>query len=190
MMFMQGFFDDSGSSQLQDVFVLAGLVSWSENWAAFADEWDNALHEAPRIEFFKSNQAARLEGEFEGWTRAAVEEKKIKLADIARKHSMLRVCIQMRWADFVEQRKELEAMWPSAERLPPIFAESLFPALLQCYLLPRSISAAMGLEYGDELRFRSPVSVRRRRDEMLGHRGRDDAKKTQTLRRESTKSRG
>lgn len=126
MMVMQGFFDDSGSSQHQKTYVLAGFVSWSNNWADFSDKWDEELRANPAIEYFKWHEAVVLKGQFAGWDAHQAHQKKLRLADIARTYSMLRVRIIVEWAEFQQYRIEAMRHWPKKERLPPILDNPYF----------------------------------------------------------------
>ena len=60
---LQASIDDSGRGQ-KPVFVLAGYVAKSDDWGAFSDEWEIALHERPRIEYFKMREAWNGTGQF------------------------------------------------------------------------------------------------------------------------------
>jgi hypothetical protein len=52
-MVFQAFIDDSGREPTSPLFVLSGFVASHEARAAFSDEWDAALREAPAIGYFK-----------------------------------------------------------------------------------------------------------------------------------------
>lgn len=150
-MVMQGFFDDSGSSQHQRVFVLAGLVSWSNNWAEFADEWDAELQARPAISHFKWNDAAILAREFEGWKTEDMQAKRLRLAEIAKKYAMVRVQTRISWDEFKVHRDRASQNWPQSERLPPILDNPYFLLFFNVVLCMaqyrRKWRWDMGMEY-------------------------------------------
>lgn len=85
----QAFLDDSGSGP--PVFVLSGYVSLNYWWEDFSEEWKALLDEAPRLKYFKMNEAAQLSGEFHGMgieARNKRLEKFLKLIQIASHQSV------------------------------------------------------------------------------------------------------
>src|SRR5262245_17278239 len=87
---MQAFVDDSGNKGQHKWFVLAGGIASMEEWAAFSDDWQRCLDSAPRIAYFKLNEAkGRRKGEFRNWSAALRDEKVRQLARIIRRHSPL-----------------------------------------------------------------------------------------------------
>jgi hypothetical protein len=81
IMALQAYFDDSGRDD-PPVFVLAGYVARAEQWAAFSDEWSAALAADPAIDYFKMQEAFSASGQFEGWSRHAIDGKLLLLANI------------------------------------------------------------------------------------------------------------
>ncbi len=71
---IQGFVDESGTKDGQK-FVFSALLSDAEKWAHFSDEWDACLKMSPRIQYFKMDNAAGLDGEFYGFTERQRDEK-------------------------------------------------------------------------------------------------------------------
>jgi len=67
-MVLQAAIDDSGEmDEWKDpMFVLAGFIADSTDWAEFSDEWEKALLEFPTIEYFKMVEASGLRGQFAG----------------------------------------------------------------------------------------------------------------------------
>jgi hypothetical protein len=89
---LQGYFDDSGSSRREPVFVLAGFVSTVEKWQAFSDDWKAKLDESPSLDYFKMSEAAALSGEFgRGWNPALRDQRVFELAEIIARHALVRV---------------------------------------------------------------------------------------------------
>jgi hypothetical protein len=76
---LQGYFDDSGSEPQSLAFVIAGYILPSEKMAAFADDWLIALHQKPRIEYFKMAEALSGAGEF---STMQIEFRKAKVRDM------------------------------------------------------------------------------------------------------------
>jgi hypothetical protein len=88
-MALQAFVDDSGNEPQSHIFVLAGFVADSSQWAAFSTDWQVALDEAPKLAYFKMNEAEQFGGQFDpanGWNAAKRDDRVITLARIIRKH--------------------------------------------------------------------------------------------------------
>ena len=79
---IQAWIDDSGVKGTDPVFVLAGFIARADLWAKFSDEWSKTLNEWPTIEYLKMNEAAKLDGQFRGWSVAARDEKLRKLVAV------------------------------------------------------------------------------------------------------------
>jgi hypothetical protein len=62
MMVLQACVDDSGglADDRDPFFVLAGFIADSSDWAAFSIEWNQALAEEPRLDYFKMVEANGL----------------------------------------------------------------------------------------------------------------------------------
>jgi hypothetical protein len=70
-MVLQAHVDDSGNEPQSRVFVVAGFLASSVQWAAFSDEWEKTIHRAPKLDYFKNNEAMGLKKQFDkalGWT--------------------------------------------------------------------------------------------------------------------------
>jgi hypothetical protein len=88
----QGYFDDSGSSRKEPVYVLGGFISTVDKWKAFSDEWQSKLDASPSLAYFKMSEAAALKGQFgRGWNPALRDQRVFELAEIIAKHAMVRV---------------------------------------------------------------------------------------------------
>lgn len=83
---VQAFVDDSGGKGHSRNFVLAGLVSDSERWALFAQEWRACLDQSPRIDIFKMREAASCTGEFHGFTAEQRDARLRTLAQIINRY--------------------------------------------------------------------------------------------------------
>lgn len=83
---IQAFVDDSGNKGSTRHFVLAGLISHSDDWAAFSNEWAACLATKPSINVFKMGQAASRSGEFYRWTEEMRDAKLLALAKIINRH--------------------------------------------------------------------------------------------------------
>ena len=89
---LQAYIDDSGRGQ-DSVFVLAGYLARPEEWVAFSKEWDDALNEHPKIEYFKMREAWNAKGEFENWSKENRENKIVLLGRIIEKFVRVGVVI-------------------------------------------------------------------------------------------------
>ena len=79
---IQAFVDDSGGKGQGTHFVLAGLISPSEKWFTFANEWRECMAGSPRIRYFKMTEAKGINGEFHGFTVVQRDDKLAMLADV------------------------------------------------------------------------------------------------------------
>jgi hypothetical protein len=71
----RAYVDDSGRGGHSPVLVLAGWLAPISTWAEFVPHWDAMLGMAPRLEYFKMNEAARLKGQFESWNETRRNER-------------------------------------------------------------------------------------------------------------------
>jgi uncharacterized protein DUF3800 len=94
------YIDDSGSHEQSPFMILAGLVAEKEVWDDFSDEWQAAIDAAPRIDYFKSTEAATLTGCFEGFSRVEAEVKTDMLTDIALNRILYGMLTTILWDDF------------------------------------------------------------------------------------------
>ncbi|MCA1704655.1 MAG: DUF3800 domain-containing protein, partial [Actinobacteria bacterium] len=93
LLVLKAFFDDSGSHDDADYFVVAGYVAPVEEWVQFEGEWQEALAEPRAITYFKSWEAHRRSKEFNGFSYAEAEEKVRRLADIIVAHVSYEVSV-------------------------------------------------------------------------------------------------
>lgn len=83
IMALHGYIDDSGYGDHNDpAFVLSGFVASVPRWAAFSDQWREALDDGPSIKYLKMSEAAGLTGEFGNWSARKRNEKLGKLFPI------------------------------------------------------------------------------------------------------------
>src|SRR5690349_3270968 len=100
LMVLQAYFDDSGSSAGEPVYVLAGCLAGAERWAAFSTEWAQKLsdHGLPH---FKMSEAQALKGPFSrGWEPSRRDKVVYELAEIVAKHAENRLDVSVRRYDF------------------------------------------------------------------------------------------
>jgi hypothetical protein len=98
---LQAYIDDSGNVPEHNLFVVGGLVSTSDRWMAFSDEWKRALQLDPPLRYFKNAEARRRAGEFEcGWNRDLIDQRIEVLTEVAIKYALLRTHCLMRWDHF------------------------------------------------------------------------------------------
>jgi len=74
---LKAFADDSSSDE---VYVVAGYVSFVDVWDVFSGEWCEVLHQAPSISYFRNNEALGLKGEFANFKES---DRNMKLARLA-----------------------------------------------------------------------------------------------------------
>jgi len=110
-----GYFDDSGSSRTEPVYVIAGFVSSAERWADFSAAWRNKLNEEPKLRYFKMSEAVGFRGQFErgGWNPALRDQRVFELAELVRNHAMVRVSSSV-------LRKDFEALKLNFMNLPEL----------------------------------------------------------------------
>lgn len=99
---LRAYIDDSGSSPVDRVFVLGGLIGEAGQWEGFCDEWVKVLNKDPAIRYFKSFEARNFKGEFAaGWNRPLVDQRVDDLCRVASGgYARYRVHAIMRWEDF------------------------------------------------------------------------------------------
>jgi hypothetical protein len=61
---------------------MGGYLGTVEEWEKISDAWDECLHRPPHIEYFKSDEANHLQGEFLRFNRVSADQKKKDLATI------------------------------------------------------------------------------------------------------------
>lgn len=99
-MTLQGYFDDSGSSANEPIYVLAGFVSDYPTWAHFSDKWRAAL-DREGIAYLKMSEAMRRDGEFaRGWSASHRDAFIYELVETIAKHTRLRVSASVKRSDF------------------------------------------------------------------------------------------
>jgi Protein of unknown function (DUF3800) len=106
----QAFIDDSGSEPQSPIFIMAGFVTSAKRWASFSEEWQAALDETPTLEYFKMNEAARLQAQFsrkKGWDETKRDDRLITLTRIIKKYAEVRIHASMRNDHFEKYVKSL-----------------------------------------------------------------------------------
>jgi hypothetical protein len=82
LVMLQAFIDDSESSIANRRLVLAAYVHAADAWMDFSDAWEAALHEEPRIEYFKMVEAQNRRDQFQGWSEKKRTKKVYRLAQV------------------------------------------------------------------------------------------------------------
>ncbi len=77
----KGFFDECNRNPSEILFVMAGWVASVDEWERFSESWDTCLHQHPRIEYFKSDEANNPSGEFGKLTIADGNAKNLLLPE-------------------------------------------------------------------------------------------------------------
>ena len=89
-MVLQAYLDDSGIGQ-PPASVMGGFVASAESWAAFSDEWQEALDMRPAISYFKMKEANACGGEFLDWSDSRRNERVALLFSIVEKYALVGV---------------------------------------------------------------------------------------------------
>jgi hypothetical protein len=131
LMVLQIAADDSGNALPSKYFVFGGFIADATTWAQFSDEWDHALKEHPRIEYFKMSEANALVEQFDGWTIEAKDAKVEKLSHIAAKYPLAVIDVSIKHVDFAELISgiELPDRSLSTDKPYPILANQLMVTL-------------------------------------------------------------
>lgn len=82
ILMLKAYFDDSGSHDQADFYVVAGYVASVEQWIRFESEWRSVLAASPSLEYFKGWEAHRRAKQFDGLTSAESANKVRQLADV------------------------------------------------------------------------------------------------------------
>jgi hypothetical protein len=102
-MFFQACVDDSGSEPQSSFFVLGGFLADSSQWSNFISEWNEVLHKAPSIDYFKLNEAIALKKEFDkekGWDEKKRDKKIDDLLDVILRHIRVRKHATIKHSEF------------------------------------------------------------------------------------------
>jgi hypothetical protein len=131
-MALQGFFDDSGNEPTSLIFILAGFITTNQHWAAFSDEWQLALDEPPRLEYFKMAEAEHFRGQFSkknGWINENRDARLLTLANIVAKYAIVRVHVSILHSSFAQWIKSIRNPTRNSAQDNPYFA--LFQSIVQ-----------------------------------------------------------
>jgi hypothetical protein len=75
-MIWRAYLDDSGSHRGSPVIVLAGWIAPISVWEnEFVPRWNAMLAMPPGLDYFKMNDAARLQGQFDSWSEQRRDER-------------------------------------------------------------------------------------------------------------------
>lgn len=134
----QACIDDSGNEPTKPHFILAGFVAPAKSWASLADEWQAALDEAPKLDYFKMAEAASLHGQFHrrnGWTEAKRDDRLITFTRIIRKNVGIRIHAKIANSDFDKYIKSI----PVPKRM--LLTDSPYALLFQQIILAMAVRA-------------------------------------------------
>jgi hypothetical protein len=100
--------DDSGSSKVEPIYVLGGLILPTESWDLLTKDWDATLKAQPAIEYFKASEVwDRTKGPFKNFTTSQRSEKVEALADVVLTYRPRAISCRMRWSTYREFRKKV-----------------------------------------------------------------------------------
>jgi hypothetical protein len=108
----QAMIDDSGSEPQSYIFVLGGFIAPAAQWAKFSAEWQAALDQPPKLDYFKLTEAMSLsaKGQFsrhKGWDETKRDSRLIDFAYVIRKYAAIRVHASMKHDEFIEYVRSL-----------------------------------------------------------------------------------
>jgi len=86
---MQAYFDDTGKSGSDPIFILAGFKARAKNWAALSDAWQVALDKKPKLKFLKARDAYNLKdkkSQFFGWSEKERDKRLVEFAKIVKRY--------------------------------------------------------------------------------------------------------
>jgi Protein of unknown function (DUF3800) len=132
----QACIDDSGNEPTKPHFILAGFVAPAASWAALSDEWQGALDESPKLDYFKMKEAAKLKDQFDpsrGWTEATRDDRLITFTRIIRKHARIRIHAKIKHEHFNKYIKSI----PVPNR--KLFTDSPYTLLFQQIILAMAV---------------------------------------------------
>lgn len=70
------------TGKILPVFVVSAVMCSDQGWAALTAQWDALLKAAPSLDFLNMTDAARLQGQFRGWSIPERDRKIDKFADL------------------------------------------------------------------------------------------------------------
>jgi len=101
---MKAFVDDSGSGGDSRWFVLAGYLGTADAWDKFDAPWRAVLDGPPKIEYFKSSQAERL-NRFEQWKGITPDQRDGRinaLIEVIGRHATRPINVRLKQQDYDE----------------------------------------------------------------------------------------
>jgi hypothetical protein len=102
---MFAYIDDSGSSSSDPVYVLGGLVAFTELWDMASADWAHVLNWPPRIDYFKGSEVwDQRKGQFAAFTTTERMTKVEALADIIFTYKPLAIACRLEWSTFNQFR--------------------------------------------------------------------------------------
>lgn len=152
MVYLNAFFDESGTDDKSRAIGIGGFVMQSENWLPFCLEWSEVLNREPKIEYFHSVEANSFTYQFDGWSREARDEKVIALLDLICKYRPVALPQAIHKAQFESARQK----YPTSRALPDPYLFCLANQFVECADLaeayPPGTRVSIVLENNDEMR--------------------------------------
>lgn len=112
LMMFRAFFDESGLNPKEDkAFIMGGFLARVEDWERVSEQWDTCLRQHPVIEYFKSDEARNLSGQFGRLSRLAAEKKKSALAQVIGDADIQGFCATVKYRDFVNRDARANKAW-------------------------------------------------------------------------------
>lgn len=90
MLFLDGYFDESGTHEESPAVAFAGYVSTKEQWELFAEEWSDAL-DLWGVGSFHMTDFANRAGPYREWTEVQCRDRFAHLTDIIARHAIATV---------------------------------------------------------------------------------------------------
>jgi Protein of unknown function (DUF3800) len=143
-MAMFAFIDDSGSSAGEPVYVLGGLVAFTDTWEVFAGDWHHVLKAHPPIEYFKASEVwDQSKGEFAAFTTAERMAKVEALADVIFTYKPLAIACRLEWSTF----KRFRAAYPLIEDLDDPYVFLFFACIAQMATIAEEVPKFTGVNF-------------------------------------------
>ena len=98
-MTIQVFADDS---ERDDFYTVAGYLAPIHQWQEFSPQWYAVLKDRPRLGFYRTYDALRLDGQFKGWTAKQRDSRIAKLAGVIPNENTFGVAAHLSKRDFKE----------------------------------------------------------------------------------------
>ncbi|MFB3815520.1 MAG: DUF3800 domain-containing protein [Terriglobales bacterium] len=168
MIFVDGFFDESGTDAASTHAVVAGFVQWSESWVSFSIDWGRVLEAPPPIEYFHSVEANHRKGQFKGWEKEDRDAKVIALIDVLkdfRAQPLISVAKSRDYERLLREYPECMPEDPYIFCLYNIFIDAVHFAQQIEHRLRDHVTISLHFEQNDEMEGKAKLAYRMARND-------------------------